>query len=106
MIQAYPSKITKDKQERYFVRFLDFDEAVTDGESMEEALFNAQEVLTLTIEGRMDEGIDIPDPRQTTGKTIHFITPAARVQAALLVHRARGNRSLADQARALETSWP
>jgi antitoxin HicB len=106
MKPVYPAEITQDEKGFFFVRFLDFDEAVTDGESMEEALFNAQEVLTLTIEGRMDEGIDIPDPRQTTGKTVHFIAPAARVQAALLVHRARGNRSLADLARALETSWP
>jgi antitoxin HicB len=28
------------------------------------------------------------------------------VQAALLVRQARGNRSLAELARALETSWP
>lgn len=106
MKQVYPAEITKDKQGRYFVRSLDLPEAITDGESMEEALFNAQEVLTLTIEGRMDEGINIPDPQQAAGKSIHFIAPAARVQAALLVHRARGNRSLADLARALETSWP
>lgn len=106
MKPVYPAEITKDEKGFFFVRFPDFDEAITDGESLEEALFNAQEVLTLTIEGRMDEGINIPDPQQASGKNIHFIAPAARVQAALLVHRARGNRSLADLARALETSWP
>ncbi|MHB8789656.1 MAG: type II toxin-antitoxin system HicB family antitoxin [Desulfobulbaceae bacterium] len=106
MKPVYPAEITKDEEGFFFVRFLDFDEAITDGESLEEALFNAQEVLTLTIEGRMDEGIHIPEPQPATGKNIHCIAPAARVQAALLVHQARGNRSLADLARALETSWP
>jgi antitoxin HicB len=54
----------------------------------------------------MDEGINIPEPHPATGKNIHFIAPAASVQAALLVHQARGNRSLADLARAIETSSP
>jgi predicted RNase H-like HicB family nuclease len=78
MKPVYPAEITKDEKGFFFARFLDFDEAITDGESMEEALFNAQEVLTLTIEGRMDEGIAIPDPQPATGKNIHFIAPAAR----------------------------
>jgi len=40
---------------------------------------------------------------------IHYpaiIAPDARTQAALLVRLTRGDRSLADIARALETSWP
>ncbi len=106
MKPIYAAKITKDEDGYFFVSFPDFDEAVTDGETMEEALFNAQEVLTLTLESRMDEGMEIPEPHRYKGKDLHYLAPAARVQAALLVHNARGNRSLADLARALETSWP
>lgn len=87
MKTKYPAEITRDAQGRFQVRFLDLAEAITEGESLEEALFNAQEVLTLTIEGRLDEGINVPDPQPATGKNIHFIAPAARVQAALLVRR-------------------
>ena len=36
----------------------------------------------------------------------HYVAPDAKTQAALLVRRTRGERSLADLARALETSWP
>ena len=106
MKPIFPARIYQDETGRFFVRFPDLDEAVTEGETSEEALFNAQEVLTLTLESRLIEGIDIPDPQDISGSDIHFIAPAARVQAALLIHRARGNRSMADLARALETSWP
>ena len=106
MKSAFPARIKKDKSKIFFVQFLDLDEAITDGETLEEALFNAQEVLTLTIESRLDENIEIPLPQQEEADNIYFIAPAARVQAALLVHQARGNRSIADLARALGTSWP
>jgi antitoxin HicB len=46
------------------VQFVDFYEAFTEGDTMEKALFNAAEVLTLTLQGRMDEGQDIPEPSQ------------------------------------------
>jgi antitoxin HicB len=35
-----------------------------------------------------------------------LIAPDARTQAALLIRRARGDRSLAELARSLEPSWP
>ena len=37
---------------------------------------------------------------------MYLIAPDARTQAALLIRRARGNGSLAELARALQTSWP
>jgi antitoxin HicB len=106
MKTVFPAHIEPDESGRYFVRFLDLAEALTEGETLEEALFNAREVLTLTLEARLAEGMDLPIPGESTGENVHGITPAARVQAAYLVHRNRGDRSLADLARALETSWP
>jgi antitoxin HicB len=106
MTPIFPARVQVDESGMHFVQFLDLDEAITEGKTLEEALFNAQEVLTLTLESRLDEGIDIPDPQDASGDQIHYIAPAARVQAALLIHHARGDRSMADLARALETSWP
>ncbi len=106
MKTLFPAKMELDESGMYFVRFLDLEEAVTEGETLEEALFNAREVLTLTLEARMDEGMDIPFPSEIADEKIHLIAPAARVQAAFLVHHCRGDKSLADLARALETSWP
>lgn len=102
---VYPAIIEQDEGGRFLVTFQDLAEAMTEGETMEEALFNAQEALTLTLEGRLEEGMEIPLPGPA-GENAHMVAPAARVQSALLVHFSRGDRSLADLARALGTSWP
>lgn len=101
----YPAKISKESDGHYFVKFLDFSEAVTDGETLDEALFNASEVLTLTLEGRMEEGMKIPKASKK-GQGSHLIAPSARVQSAILFHLARQGYSKAELARALGTSWP
>lgn len=100
----YPAKITKGKDNRYLVEFPDLPEAVTEGETLEEALFNASEVLTLTLEGRAEEEMEIPVP--SVLKNAYKIAPSARVQAALLLKMSRGKKKVADIARALHTSWP
>jgi antitoxin HicB len=83
---------------------VDFEEAFTEGDTLERALFNAAEVLTLTLDGRMDECLPIPMPSVVADA--HLIAPSAKVQAALLVRRARADRPFADLTRAVDTSWP
>lgn len=101
----YPAIFEYDKSEkRYTVSFPDLPEAITEGETLEEAIFNASEVLTLTLEGRVDEGIEVPRP--STKKSARYIAPSARTQAALLLRWAKGDHTTAEIARALETSWP
>ena len=102
----YPCKIEKHEDGKYFVSFIDFEEACTEGDSLEEALFNAEEVLTLTLESRMEEGLTIPLPKAYIHKSERLISPSSRVQSALLVKFSRGEQTLADLARTLETSWP
>lgn len=101
----YPAIFEYDKSEkRYTVHYPDLPEAITEGQSLEETLFNASEVLTLTLEGRMDEGIDIPRPKHY--KNAKLIAPSARAQAALLMRWAKGEHTTAEIARTLNTSWP
>lgn len=102
----YPAIITYNQvDKRYTVEFPDFPETATEGESEEEALFNASEALTLTLEGRIDEGIKIPTSSKGSKKT-HMIAPSARVQAALLIMYAKDDYTTAELARMLNTSWP
>ena len=101
----YPAIFTYNRAEkRYTVRFLDLPEAITEGETLEEAFFNASEVLTLTLEGRVDEGMEIPMPSRRKGAKL--IAPSAKAQAALLMRWAKGEHTTAEIARALNTSWP
>lgn len=100
----YPALI-QEEDGRFFVSFPDLAEAATEGETLEEALHHAEEVLTLTLEGRYDEKQPIPKPSPHINNA-YWIAPALRVQCALLLRLARNDVPLAKFARALETSWP
>lgn len=105
---SYECIVEKQKDNRFLVTFPDFEEAVTEGESLEEALFNAEEILTLTLEGRIEEGgyIPLPRPEKSNIEIAYKIYPSPRVQSALLVRFIRSQKSLSELARSLETSWP
>ena len=105
MIISYPASIECDEDQRYFVTFPDLEEAITEGETLEEALFNASEVLTVTLEGRVDEKIPIPKASKLKGQNNYQIFPSARVQSALLLRKAQAKKTKASIARALNTSW-
>jgi antitoxin HicB len=101
----YPATIEQQEDGRFFVQFVDLLDTFTEGQTQEEALFNASEVLTGMLDCHLAAGRDIPAPSQgMTG--VHYVSPDVKTQAALLVRSARGERSMAELARALETSWP
>ena len=105
---SYPAKFTFDSDDnRYLVEFIDLPEAITEGESLEEAFFNASEVLTLSIEGRLEENLEIPKP-SSKKKGYEMIAPSVCAQSALLIRwiKAERNQTTAEIARGLQTSWP
>ena len=101
----YPATIDKQKDGSFFVTFVDLPDTFTEGQTKEEALFNAAEVLSVMLAWRLDEAKDIPAPTLKI-KGAYYIAPDAKTQAAMLLRLARGERSFSDLARALETSWP
>jgi antitoxin HicB len=101
----YPALIEPQEPAGYLVTFPDLPDTFTEGETIDEALFNAAEVLTAMIGWKLDNDQAVPEPSPMI-EGYHGIAPDARTQAALLVRRARGDRSLADIARALDTSRP
>jgi len=100
---SYPYTTKLQANGSYFVQFLDFEEAFTEGETLEEAAFNAAEVLTGIITFRLEQGESIP--ASSPAKKYALASPSAGVQSAMLLRDARGDRTMADLARALETSW-
>jgi antitoxin HicB len=102
---GYPAILAPQKEGGYCVSFPDLPEAITEGDTLDEALFNASEVLTLTLDGRLEEGMEIPVPSAKIRGT-KMISPDAKTQAALLLRQARGERPLSEMAVALGTSWP
>lgn len=101
----YPATLQSQADGSVLVRFVDLADTFTEGKTKDEALFNAAEVLSAMLAWRLDEGKDIPAPSPKV-KGAHYIAPDAKTQAAMLLRLARGERSLSDLARALETSWP
>lgn len=101
----YPAHIEQQSDGSFFVQFIDLPDTFTEGASLEEALFNASEVLSAMLGWHLDTGSAIPAPGKKV-KNAYDITPDAKTQSALLLKQTRGNRSLAELARALDTSWP
>ena len=100
----YPA-VAEPEEGGYFVRFVDLEDTFTQGETLDEALFNASEVLSAMLSFRLDNDLPVPPPTPDV-EGAQYIAPDAKTQAAMLVRLARGDRSLAELARALETSWP
>lgn len=101
----YPAVLEPEESGGFSVHFVDVEGAMTDGETLDEALFNASEALSGILGWMLDENRPLPDP-SPAAPGMYLVAPDARTQAALLVRRARGERSLAELARALDTSWP
>ena len=67
---TFPCIIKFDQEDKiYYVRFPDIDEAFTDGDSLREAIYNAQEVLGLVIYEREKMGREIPNATESMIKT-------------------------------------
>ena len=85
------------------MQFVDLEEAITEGDTLDDAAFNAAEVLTAILFYRLDHGQTIPAPSAPAGRAV--ATPDAKTQAVMLLRDARGDRSMADLARGMGTSW-
>mgnify|MGYP001759340807 FL=1 len=67
---TFPCIIKFDQEDKiYYVRFPDIEEAFTDGDSLKEAIYNAQEVLGLVIYEREKMGREIPKATESMIKT-------------------------------------
>ena len=88
----YPATVTAQADGSLFVQFIDLPDTFTEGQTKEEALFNAAEVLSAMLAWRLDEAKDVPAPSLKV-KGAHYIAPDAKTQAAMLLRLARGDRT-------------
>lgn len=58
----YPVRFKRERKGGYVVTCRDLPEAITQGESVEEALSEAAGALQAAIEGRIEDGLPIPPP--------------------------------------------
>jgi len=103
---AYPVSFEPQPEGGFTVTFPDFPEAITEGDTIEQARFNAAECLSLVLDVRMEQADTIPLPLPS--EIMEVVEPDAATQAALLVHLTRESehKSLSELAHALGSSWP
>mgnify|MGYP000235149510 CR=1 FL=1 len=104
MIIAYPYLAELDEDGRFFVHFIDIEEGITQADSLEEAAFNAAEVLSAILACRLEDNEEIPEP-SVCPENGYLASPNSKVQAALLLKKARGAKSLTELANAMDTTW-
>lgn len=73
----YPVELERDEEGRNVVTFPDLPGAVTDGESVEQALSEAADCLEEAIAFRIKSGLPIPPP-SLPGPGQHAIAPGTK----------------------------
>ena len=92
METSYPAKITSQENGSLLVEFVDLPDTFTEGDTLEEALFNGAEVLSAMLGWHLDQGHAIPAPSAKVAGA-HYIAPDAKTQAVLLLRGARGKKT-------------
>lgn len=68
----YPVNLSKAEEGGFFVEFPDIPEALTQGETKEEALENALDALVTAFEFYFEDGDKIPEPGKSTGDYVEL----------------------------------
>ena len=99
---AYPARFKKERDGGYLVTFPDLPDAITQGDTLDDAMEMAADCLAETIGARITERDDIPTPSASTRGQIRIAVPAhVAVKAALYVAMREQRVSLSELARSL-----
>jgi antitoxin HicB len=79
----YPVVMTNDDNGTWLVTFPDFGDAVTFGDTRDEALAHAVDALETVIISRMNHKLDFPTPSPGRGKPVVSIPPLTAAKALL-----------------------
>jgi antitoxin HicB len=100
----YPA-IIKKSSGSYLVSFVDFATINTWGETLEEALVNAEEALNGCLESDFERGFSLPDPSNRKRRNVHYIPVRPHIAVALMLRKLRAGRSQKEIARRLDISF-
>jgi len=99
---TYPVILTPDDDDGFVVTCRDVPEVVTQGESIEDAISEAEGALEAAIEMRIEDGMDVPVPStKRRGEHLASLPVGTAMKAALYVSMREQNVSKAELARRL-----
>lgn len=87
---AWPVTLDPAEEGGFVVNFPDFPEGWSQGDSREEALAQARDLLETMVANYMAEGWDLPDPSASVGRPLVVLEPlvAAKAELYRAMHRA------------------
>jgi antitoxin HicB len=88
MNMLYPYTVEPDEDGYLVVQFIDMQDVFTQGENLEDAAFNAVEVLNGMLEWKLENNQDIPAPSACPAGAF-LACPSTKIQAALLLKTAK-----------------
>lgn len=100
----YPA-IVKKADGSYLVSFVDFENINTYGETLEQALKNAEEALNGCLESDFERGFRILEPSDKKGRNIYYIPVKPHIAVALMLRQLRADRTQQEIARKLKISF-
>ncbi len=102
---VYAAKVSPEK-DGFSVSFRDLKNVFTEGDTYEEALFNAQEVLDLLLLDMANDCLDIPDPTPCKKGEVP-VTVSPEVAVPVLLHKLRTQKhySMAHVARSMGVAY-
>ena len=106
VVLQYPVVLRRDDNDTWLVTFPDFDDAVTFGETPDEALAHAVDALETVIISRMKHKLDVPTPSPAHGRPIVAIPPLIAAKALLYKELREQKVSINELARRLGCEYP
>ena len=100
----YPARIVKEDGV-YLVRFQDFENVITFGESLNEALSRAEEALNGCLGSDFERNFTVPKPSICDSPDIYQIPVAPNIAVAIMLRDLRAGRSQIEIARKLNISY-
>jgi predicted RNase H-like HicB family nuclease len=75
----YPARVSTEK-DGFFTVFIDFTNAFTQGDTLDELKENAQDVLSMAIKHFLDKGEEFPKPSKAAGDDIIWVEPFPEIR--------------------------
>lgn len=102
---VYPAKITSEDG-GYVINFRDLENVFTEGNTKEEAMFNAQEVLDILLLDMVKDNLDIPVPSKCRKDEIPItVSPEVAVPVLLHILRTEKNYTMSEVAHSMGVSY-
>lgn len=105
VVLAYNAKVRKDR-DRYLITFRDLKNVFAEGDTLEEAVFNARQALDGVLASMLDHELDIPVPtKPRRGEYEIPVGLALSAPLSLYLMRKRMNLTMAQVAAALGVTY-